>query len=205
MRLTRRDVLAGSAAVAASATMPSLPATSAPVAPVLPDVGWLVGQEDRMNWQRIYAPTKDDAIREWATMTHGGECCEECGKNFITGERPGDADKSDLEIEVDDNCDDCTGNPLRVDRVKQIDPYEGKPVPDKVKWRLGWWIPDCSRCDWTADDDCGGEASDYGWLMGDDFVCEDCVTLADFEKHHPKEYAERLDELLTDEYGEAQS
>lgn len=204
--LTRRDMLAGSAAVAATVAAPvTAAAGAAPIAVaavVPPDVGWLVGQEDRQNWQRIYAPTKDAALREWATQYHGSECCEECGRSFVTGEKPGDAGKDDLELAVDDNCDECTGYPLRADRVKQLDPYEGKDVPDKVKYRLGFWIPDCSRCDFSGTDDHGGEASDYGWMMGEHFVCQDCVTLADFAAHHPQEYAERLDELLTDEYGE---
>ena len=205
MRLTRRDMLSGSAAAVATVSLPNVAFAAvdaaAPSAP--PDVGWLVGQEDRMNWQRIYAPTREDAIREWATMHHGGECCEECGRSFVTGEKQDDAGKDDLDLAVDDNCDDCTGYPLRVDRVKQIDPYKGKDVPDKVKWRLGWWIPDCSRCDWTADGDCGGEASDYGNLVGDDFVCEDCMTLADWQIADPRYYEEQIDELLTAEYGEA--
>lgn len=204
---TRRDVLKGGAAlVAATAVpaeaMPALPAVD-PAAAVPLDVGWMVGQEDRHNWERIYAPSKDDAIREWATMHHGGECCEYCGRSFVTGEMPGDADESALDRAIDDDCDECTGFPIRADRVKLIDPYEGQNVPDRVKWRLGWWVPDCSRCDWQPDPDCNGEASDYGWLMGEHFVCEDCVTLADLEAHYPDEYADRLDELLTDEYGEA--
>jgi hypothetical protein len=205
---TRRDIIKTALGAAAAMALPGASAEAvakmaaqmeAPVVP--PRVGWLVGQEDRNNWERIYAATKDEATLEWATIHHGGEHCESCGRSFVTGEMMDGAPETDLDKAIEHDCDDCAGFPLRADRVKALDPYEGEPVPDKVKYKLGFWIPDCARCGWSPDNDCGGEASDYGHIVGEDFVCQDCMTYADWRIADPQYADELLADYLDSEYG----
>jgi hypothetical protein len=71
--ISRRDVLIGAAAVAATAHLPAAPVIMAP-AEVLP--AWVIGSEGEFNWQHIIARTEREALKMFAADC--GDYEEEC-------------------------------------------------------------------------------------------------------------------------------
>jgi hypothetical protein len=162
MLIHRRELLIGAAALAASASFPVLPSIAAP-AEIIP--AWVVGSEGEFNWQHIIAKTEREACRFFA---------QECG---------------DYEDECDhdsyqEGCDCC----------KSIDAYdaERKPMWDGKPYDSvspGDWLRSgtghvCSRCGYETFPEEGGHG------VGDEAVCEECMTLADWDVVDPERAAE---------------
>lgn len=173
--LSRRDLLVGVAAVAAAASIPEMPAmAAAPTAPaeVLP--AWVVGSDGEYNWQHIIARTERQARRFFA---------QECGDY-----------EEDCDHEThQENCDCC-------EAIAQYD-AERKPMWDgKHEGDIspGDWLRSgsghvCSRCS------CETFPGDGGHAVDDEAVCEDCMTLPDWDIVDPSRAAEIRADLADDD------
>jgi hypothetical protein len=158
--LSRREVLVGVVAVAAVANIPMLPAIVAP-AEVIP--AWVVGTPGEFDWQHMTGRTAEEAIRNFVCEEVGGDGCEE-------GNDP------------DCDCDWCY-------RIKEVE-AERKPMWDgKSEVTPGDWLRSgtghiCSRCSYEAFREEGGHG------VGNEAVCSDCMTLADWDIVDPDHAAE---------------
>lgn len=181
---SRRDILKGGAAVAAASIMPTVPASAVAVTNAVsaappPLVGWSVGTEGAMNWEAVFAPTREDAIKEWLSIKG---TCDGCPHD--TG--------------ADDVCE-CYPD-IDSHRSKAFDSYaDADRVPDTAKHLDGWCNIDCDRCGWSSDETA---SEDVNYIVGNEIVCEGCMTLSDWKVSDPQYYDELIEELLTAEYGE---
>lgn len=89
------------------------------------------------------------------------------------------------------NCE-CYGTP-DARRVKALDD-KFETTGDNEARRIAGWLGTCNRCDHN-------ECYDWRVLANDEAVCDECMTLADWETEDPEYYAELIDEALTKEYG----
>ena len=162
MLINRRELLVGAAALATSASLPVLPSITAP-AEIIP--AWVVGSEGEFNWQHIIAKTEREACRFFA---------QECG---------------DYEDECDhdsyqEGCDCCES--ISAYDAERKPMWDGKPY-DSIS--PGDWLRSgtghvCSRCSYETFPEEGGHG------VGDEAVCEDCMTLADWDVVDPERAAE---------------
>lgn len=174
--LTRRTMLAGTAAAAATAVVPAIPAPAlAPAvpppapAPLLPV--WQVGTPGEFDWQLIRAKSKRDALLEY--MEDRGRLCESCPR----------------ETGTDQVCECCPD--IEALRSPALDADEHLDV--ESEWKASWGAI-CDRC--------GTEEYEGEWAPVDGArVCRHCMTLAELQVHYPDDAADLLDELLTAEYG----
>lgn len=181
---TRRDILRGSAAVAAAAVLPAVPISAAVLAEVVPAapplLGWSIGTEGSMDWEAVFAPTKEEAVKEWLSIKG---TCDGC---------PHDTGENDV-------CEcypDIMGH-----RSPAFDAHvNAAAVPDIAKHEDGWCNIECDRCGNTSDET---TSWDVNRVIGSEIVCEDCMTLADWKVDDPEHYEMLVDDLLTEEYGEA--
>lgn len=152
-QISRREVLVGLTATAALTVMPAAPvfAAPAPFVEVLPS--WIVGTPGEFDWMHVTARTVEDALHNYTCEQIGGNGCEEGGE-------------SDCDCEW---C--CTIGGLEVER-KAV--WDGKQKVTAADWiRIGWGHT-CSRC---REETC----RDNGHAVGDEAVCDACMTLADWE------------------------
>ena len=101
--------------------------------------------------------------------------------------------------EEHDCCQACELNPCGCDLAAQRVPaWDDKTViaGDTDWWEAGFGAY-CSRCSYETHPDNGGE------LIHDQIVCQDCLTLADYKVCSPDHYAELIEDLMCEEYGEA--
>lgn len=168
--MTRRFLLAAGAVTAAAAMLPAAPALAVEVAspaaapPLLP--AWVVGTPDRFDWQIARATTADEALRQIAFDMAGHPC----------------ACSGDQNVE----CDFC-GALQRLDiiRVAHMDDIENPTPADWLRTNCGHC---CSRCNYETFPEEGGHP------VGDEAVCEECMTLEDWQIVDPKRYAEMIAE-----------
>lgn len=180
---TRRDLLKGAAAVATVSAIPSLPAVAVSLSPAAPAseplVAFMVGTPGEHDGAHIWARNLKEAFQIWGEQQ--GTMCgsDECERCFDRGEpeRP------------------CTCDPTyyakRYPKWDNLD-HEATPA-DWLKAGCGYM---CDRCG-------NEEGFEDGYVIDGDAVCVDCMTLADWKTEDPEYYAEQIDELLTEEYGEA--
>ena len=167
--LSRRDLLIGAAAVAAVANIPTLPAMAAS-AEVIP--AWVVGTPGEFDWQHIIARTEEEARRFFAAEVVGGEtACEEGG-----------ADDCDCEF-----CQSFNG--VEAERKPMWDgkSYDGITPGDWLRSGTGHI---CSRCSYETFREEGGHG------VGNEAVCEECMTLADWDIVDPGRAAEIREDAL---------
>lgn len=166
--MDRRTFIASAAAVTAI-PMPNLVA-AAPVMPAMVAPAWAVGSPGEFDW--IHATgTEHDARIEWLNSYHGVTDCEQGGEQ----PRP--------ECE----CEFC-GNYHGVE-VERIEAWDGKEQLTKADWLRGNLGTLCSRCGY----ECYRE--DGGHPIGDDAVCGECMTVADWDIVDPERAAEMRAEL----------
>ena len=163
--MTRRFLLAAAAATSAARAIPSVPALAVEAAPAAPRVpAYVVGTPDRFNWQIVRAHDIDAAIRQIAISNAGCEC-RGCD---------------------DANCDFCRElrnlDALRVPHMDDID----NPTP--ADWLRADCGHCCSRCGYETFPEEGGQT------VGDEAVCEDCMTPEDWQITDPERYAEMIAE-----------
>ncbi|WCS27282.1 hypothetical protein LOK46_10820 [Methylobacterium sp. NMS14P] len=175
--VSRRAFLASAGAVAAVAGLPA--GASVPVAPIAKAVKpplptWIVGTPGEWDHEIIRAAT-----REAAVLLR----CDEC-----EGE-----DDEDFAGPDGCECEPCLarGN-YEATRVTQ---WDGRP---EASIGSGDWLDIgseaiCSRCDYeTAKEMCGHNVAGKA-------VCEDCMTLADWDIVDPEHAAELRAEMAEDE------
>lgn len=170
--ITRREAIAltGAAAVVATAPLPAVSATLTSGTPALP--AWAVGTPGDWNWQHIRAESEGAAIRAWVSDEYGISPCER-------GETCGDG------------CDYCEiADSIQAERLPRWDGLD-RP-PNNGDWLDAGMGAYCNRCGYETDPDCGGRN------VNGDAVCEDCMTIEDWEQIDP-EHAEELCAELADE------
>lgn len=160
--LSRREILIGVAAVAAAASVPAVPVVARP-AEIIP--AWVVGSDGEFNWQHIIARTERQALRFFA---------QECG------DYEEDCDHS----EYQDGCECCEAIGSYMAERKPM--WDGKRYNDITP---GDWLRSgtghvCSRCSYETFPEEGGRG------VGDEAVCSDCMTLADWDIVDPQHAAE---------------
>jgi hypothetical protein len=162
--LSRRDILVGAAAIAATASIPTLPAI-AESATVAKDVipAWIVGTPGEFDWQHVGGRTAEEAIRNFVCETVGGDGCEE-------GNEP------------DCDCEWCYAIiGLEAERKPM---WDGKSDVTPGDWLRSGTGHVCSRCSYETFPEEGGHP------VGDEAVCEECMTLADWDIADPERAAE---------------
>lgn len=171
MNLTRREILKRAGAVAAVTALPSVvPVISAaPSAP--PMLAWVVGTPGEFNWQFVRAPSEHEAKLEWLSEDSCEMVCEE-------------VDSADLEkLPEDCDCEFCSRyHDIGADRTPTFD---GHPTLSPADWLNAGIGHLCCRCGYETCRDGGGRA------VGNDAVCEDCLTLADWDIIDPERAAEK--------------
>lgn len=179
---TRRDILRGVAAATAAAVMPAVPvgAAPAPAPSAAPLLGWSVGREGAMDWEAVFAPTREEAVQEWLSIKG---TCEGCPHDT------GADEVCECYPDIDSHRSPAFDKHVHADRV-----------PDTAKHADGWCNIDCDRCGWSSDETASW---DVNHVVGDQIVCEGCMTLVDWKIADPEYYDEQIENMLTEEYGEA--
>ncbi|WP_345820409.1 hypothetical protein ABC766_00060 [Methylobacterium fujisawaense] len=180
--LSRRSFLA---AAGAAATVAGLPAgASVPVAPVAKAVKpplptWIVGTPGEWDHEIIRA-----ASREAAVLMR----CDDCEG----------ADDEDFAGPDGCECEPCLARSgYEATRVPE---WDGRP---ESSIGSGDWLDRgseaiCSRCDYETAKEMGG------WNINGKAVCEDCMTLADWDIVDPERAAELRADMAEDEAEAAQ-
>lgn len=167
--ISRRSLLLGTSAVAVAAALPAVqaaPAVAKVAKPPMPT--WIVGTPGEWDHEVIRAAT-----REAALLLR----CDEC--EF--------ADEPDEEEGLGGpncECEFCIArHGYEATRVPSMD---GKPVEQigSGDWLDAKFCANCERCSYETDFDCGGHN------VGGKAVCEDCMTLADWDIVDPERAAE---------------
>ena len=158
--ISRRDVLIGAAAVAATANIPSISiAATSPAEAILP--AWAVGTPGEFNWQHIVARTAEEAERryraEWCDDSCEGEEDAPCGE-----------------------CDTCC---LELDATR-VPAWDGKKDTTNADWLDVGMGTYCARCNYECFADSGAKN------VNGEAVCEDCMRLADWDVVDPEYAAE---------------
>ena len=173
--LTRRSLLLGATALAGTAALPPVallaeslpaPATSAAEATAARLPAWVVGTPGDFDGQVIRAATEEDAIAEW--LDDMWIQCE-CGDVLDSGEVIGPED-----------CYRCTHS-VEAERSTYFDDIDKPKAGDWLRAGMG---THCSRCGYEVHVEAGGHA------IGDEAVCEDCMTLEDWRIVDPARAAE---------------
>jgi anaerobic selenocysteine-containing dehydrogenase len=173
--LSRRAFLSTASAAAVVAGLPA--GASVPVAPVAKAVAaplptWIVGTPGEWDHEIIRAATRELAVRFRA------DDCEE----VEVGDEP----------DPDCDCDSCYGR--RGYEATRVPQWDGRP---ENTIGSGDWL---ARGSEALCDRCGYETNpEYGHNVAGKAVCEDCMTLADWDIVDP----ERAAELRADEADEA--
>jgi hypothetical protein len=172
--LSRREALAFGAATIAASAIPAAAIPAVEAVPSAPALAWSVGTPGEFDWQAIFAKTEDEARRMWVEDYAGLSCCEVEGQ-------PDECD-----------CDFCIHfHSAEVTRVKK---WDGKTEVTPAEWLIAGMGHICSRCEEETAIEFGGHP------VGKEAVCEDCMTLGDWDIVNPKRAAEiRAD--LADEIG----
>jgi hypothetical protein len=176
---TRREFLAGGAAVLASAAVPmSAVATAFSSAPAsAPLMAFVVGTPGEFDGAYVRARDAAEALKIWGEQQGhyaGSDECELC-------------------LVPEDHDAPCRCSPKDfVTRAKEWDDFEGEPTSGD--WLDAGFGSLCHRCNYET------MAGD-GYNIDGHAVCTDCMTLADWKTEDPDHYEELLDEILTDEYG----
>lgn len=170
MKLTRRHLVAGAAAVAVAPIVPAQAFPGAPPAPLFP--AWQVGVEDGMNWRVIFAETAERALQLFREEIGLCEGCD--GLRCAELDTEGDCEHSGLEA--------------RQASAKIIPPseHEGETAISNEEMRRLGWSHHCDRHHDVCDD----------WQIvtrgkKSEIVCDDCMEIEDWEIVDP-EYAREL-------------
>lgn len=159
--LSRRSVLLGSAAFVAAASLPAIvPIVEASTpAEVIP--AWVVGSEGEFDWQHIVAKTQREALRIFAA-DNSGNYEEECTHE-----------------DYHEGCDCCEAiGSYEAQRVTKWDGLAYTTPGDWLRANLGHI---CSRCSYETCRENDGHA------IGQEAVCSDCMTLADWDIVDPEQ------------------
>lgn len=164
-QISRREAMILGATAIVSSALPAAAAiaTAAPATPkpMNPRVAWAVGTPGDFDWKHIVARTEAEARRFFAAEVWDGECEE------------GEADNCECEFCM------CLAS-AEAERKPMWDGIENPTSADWLHADLGTY---CSRCDYETSTREGGHA------IGDEAVCEGCMTLADWDIVDPERAA----------------
>ena len=167
--LTRRFILAAAAATAAASSLPAgAAAPPPPSAPPMPC--WIVGTDGDFNFQIVRAATREQAIRLLAEEESGLTACECREEPFGRC------------------CDLCRYASRDAYRAEHFDTIA---APSAADWLRAGLAHTCSRCDYET-------FNDTGWAVGDEAICEECMTVEDFDVVDPARAAEMREEMADD-------
>lgn len=179
--MNRRELLQSTAALAVvAATPPALkPIAAKAAAPLTPM--WAVGTDyGDMDWQPIGASTCEEARRLYA-MERG----------LTAGEADCDGTCHDMGGFPESGacrwcgCEDVNEPSNCIDAVR-VDAWDGKEKIRSVDWIAANMGSQCDRC---GDDCFGGQDAR---AVGDEAVCDECMTLADWQIVDPHYAAELM-------------
>lgn len=174
MSMSRREVLIGAAAVGAAVSLPAVAGGTAWTTPPMP--AWSVGTPGEWDWQVIKAATEHEAKIAWLSDMHSIEPCEKCAGHPVEG----------CECEA---AEYMSG--IDADRRPE---WDGKTVvAGDATWFSAGLGAYCGRCGSEAFRDDGGRA------VKAEVVCEDCMTIEDWDVVNPERAAEMRAELADDE------
>lgn len=170
--VSRRTLLATLGAAAIAARLPA--EANVPVAPVAkivkpPLPTWIVGTPGEWDHQIIRAATRELAVRLR---------CEECDYDGDS-----DADPAVGEGGPDCECEACLANGgYEATRVQE---WDGRPEETigSGDWLKVAFAANCERCGYETD-------HEYGHNVAGKAVCDDCMTLADWDVVDPEHAAE---------------
>ena len=164
MNPTRRELLKlGGAAIACASV--SVPAAFSVAAERLP--AWVAGTHGEFDWSFIRAELAEEARRLWIGEKTGLFKCQ----SFDSGAQ---------EAAVECECEFCEldrSTDVDAERVEQLDAIENPTLANSIRIGMG---ATCSRCGYET------SAEEDGHAVGDEAVCFDCMTLADWEKIDPE-------------------
>ncbi len=177
--IPRRQFLALGASAAASAALPATPiACEAAAAPIPNTVMWIVGTPGEADWQPVRALSFDEA-RRFRAIEEWGECEAE--------DEPRHRDEHGV-----CQCDYCSR--LAGYEARRQEAWDDKKADDvtDADWFRARMDAHCSRCMDHADPEYGGA------IVADQVICEDCMTIADWEQVDPEYAAELRGEMGDD-------
>lgn len=161
MTLSRRAFVCSAVATAAAVMAPPIPIAATDAAAAPAKLFWAAGTPGEMDAHWYQAETAELAKSYWLDENHG-----DCGCEAVSAE--------------DGVCDRCSAAvdawPLDVS-----DPAKGMTPADWLRSDLGY---NCSRCSYPA------FAQESAQAVGDEAVCSDCMTLADWDIVDPERAAE---------------
>lgn len=167
---SRRNFLALSGAAIAASVVP-FTAAAAPVAAVVkaPLPTWIVGTPGEWDHEIIRAATREAAICFRA---------EEC-----------DADEDD-EPPEGGFCECCACTDAAGYEATRVPQWDGRPVKaiSSGDWLDVEFCANCERCGYETD-------HEYGHSVSGKAICEDCMTLADWDIVDPERAAEMRADL----------
>lgn len=169
--ISRRAALGLAVGAVAAPLLPSIAAAEAP-ATLYPI--WAVGIEDYPNWRMIAAQSLERAVQLFKE-DEGGGLCEGCDGLRCA------------ELDPDGECEHAgvTGNAISPKCVAPCD-SEGDIGADKADMKNAGWTHNCDRCGYDTPDD---------WdIVGDEAVCNECMTIEDWDAVNPKYAAELREE-----------
>lgn len=169
--LTRRSLLLGATALAGTTALPPVALADEAATAAAPEIAsrlpaWIVGPADDSVRKVVRAATEKAAIAGW--FDRNGIVCE-CGTTMPDGETVGP-----------DECERCSYW-LDAQRAEEFDAID-HPTPGD--WLRAGHGAACSRC---------GDETFCEWnghAIGDEAVCECCMTLEDWRLVDPERAAE---------------
>lgn len=174
MSVTRRELITGIGATALVVTAtPAAMAEAASSVIVKPLPAWQVGTPGEMDWRVIFAEDEKTALREWFAEEYG--------------DYPGNVCDGPCSL---DDCE-CFSPSAEAKRQPKFDNLLNAEPDDIEKFRAGWTVH-CDRCDYEA------MREDGSHVVGNQVICENCLTLDDYKICDP-EYAAELIEIAADE------
>lgn len=161
--ISRRAVLVLGSAAVASAALPPVPVAAAAKVVVQ---SWVVGTPGEYDWLHCWGDTAEQAKLDWLVGHCGDSVCE-------NGDELGNEDC---------DCDVCVA--YRGIETERVEAWDNKDTITNADWIRAGLGSLCSRCGYETSSDEGGCA------VGDEAVCEGCMTLADWEKIDPERAVE---------------
>jgi hypothetical protein len=176
--VTRRDALRMGLAAAASAALPAgvaAAAESAAQGPLAP--AYVVGTPGEYDWIFVRARSEEQAILQWLD-DRAEDPADHCDAEHCVCES----------FKAARACAHYAAPDIAVERAEELDAI-AKPTPGD--WMRAGFCLTCSRCGYEINIDDGGRG------VGDEAVCEECMTLADWEIVDPERAKTMREEIET--------